>query len=665
MDPRSALASIGRKFSLSLALLSASDRPPPLFSVLIYNLPQMIRFLFCICVLSTSLITLTHAAESTDLQKLASLKQWRHLLHYHQVGLFAFDESQADDPDFFLAETGKTDPLAELQASLKALSKTNPDYLDRRCQFPARYHWLSTHIKTLNFDIAHCSELNQWLEEIGGDGLTLIFPAAYLNSPSSMFGHTLMRVDSDKNTNPLLNYSINYAANADPADNELVFSYKGLTGGYPGIFSVLPYYQKVKEYSYLESRDVWEYELDIKKDELEQFLRHVWEIKNTHFYYYFFTENCSYHLLTLLDAASPRFNASEAFTSDVIPADTVRVLNEQGLIQRALFRPSMRTNMEYQLEQVNDRQKHYALALSDLEISVESVNQTFTEMSPEQRAQGAELAASYVHYLARKNETLSRAYNRRAIKILSYRSSLGLQEVFDKTPAPEIRDDEGHRSHRVALSAGEDIAGTYMAANLRMAYHDFLDPIGGYLKGAQLEMFNLWFRAYSDSVTLFQARFIDIASFTPRNDFSAPTSWFVSTGLERHISQYDELMPYLRAGPGLSYLWFEDSFPIQFTTLLSTQAYLDSDISKGYYLGSGPRISLLSQHLFGNINIDWTKHYDVSGAKFESELISIGASISLGRNWQIRADMDYQESLTANQKTLYQTDSSISLMYYF
>ena len=56
-----------------------------------------------------------------------------------------------------------------------------------------------------------------------------------------MYGHTLVRMDrEDKNKSKLLSYSVNFAANADPTDNELVFSYKGLAGGYPGVVSVMP-----------------------------------------------------------------------------------------------------------------------------------------------------------------------------------------------------------------------------------------------------------------------------------------------------------------------------------------------------------------------------------------------------------------------------------------
>ena len=56
---------------------------------------------------------------------------------------------------------------------------------------------------------------------------------------------------------------------------------------------------------WLENRDVWEYELNLEPHEIERLLAHTWELGFTRFDYYFFDENCSYHLLSLLDVARP------------------------------------------------------------------------------------------------------------------------------------------------------------------------------------------------------------------------------------------------------------------------------------------------------------------------------------------------------------------------
>ena len=62
---------------------------------------------------------------------------------------------------------------------------------------PARYRWLKAR---LGFDPARlieqpCPRLWSWEAELNPGRVTLIFPAAYINNPSSMFGHTLIRFD--------------------------------------------------------------------------------------------------------------------------------------------------------------------------------------------------------------------------------------------------------------------------------------------------------------------------------------------------------------------------------------------------------------------------------------------------------------------------------------
>ena len=64
-----------------------------------------------------------------------------------------------------------------------------------------------------------------------------------------------------------------------------------------------PFYLKTQGYSNLESRDLWDYDLDLTPAQIAFLLKHAWEMGSTYSDYYFFTKNCSYQLLTLLEAA--------------------------------------------------------------------------------------------------------------------------------------------------------------------------------------------------------------------------------------------------------------------------------------------------------------------------------------------------------------------------
>src|SRR5699024_3139867 len=142
---------------------------------------------------------------------------------------------------FFRAENGQHDPAAELAASLAAFFTTkpiSPQPRPPRCALPARYNYLvqALSIDTTRLPQVQCPEYEQWLAGLDPASVSLVFPAAYPTSPSSMFGHTLLRINSQRSgkTSELLPYAVNFAAST-AEDNGMVFAFKGLTGGYPGI----------------------------------------------------------------------------------------------------------------------------------------------------------------------------------------------------------------------------------------------------------------------------------------------------------------------------------------------------------------------------------------------------------------------------------------------
>ncbi|MGH7254226.1 MAG: DUF4105 domain-containing protein, partial [Nitrospirales bacterium] len=181
--------------------------------------------------------------------KLADERMWHLLLHYRPTVLGGV-VSEADDPGFFLAPEGKTDPQAELAVTLAHFF--NNELVGRsrqpaQCAFIARYHWLKTRLK---FDPARlppirCERFDAWLAELAPAGVSLIFPSAFMNNPASMFGHTFLRIDQKGQTEQtrILAYTINFAADVD-TDSGIAFAVLGVAGGFKGYFSTIPYYLK-------------------------------------------------------------------------------------------------------------------------------------------------------------------------------------------------------------------------------------------------------------------------------------------------------------------------------------------------------------------------------------------------------------------------------------
>ena len=192
---------------------------------------------------------------------LAQDPQWLALLHYGVPVTGGVARSLVDDPAFFLSPAGGTDPQAELAATLAAFRSPVPDDPNQApaCLWPARYAWLDEQLH-LGGPVP-CPALQDWLANIDPGRLALVFPAAYLNNPASMFGHTLLRVDPRRaEATPLTSYAISYGAETGQ-DGGFAFAWKGLTGGYRGYVSLQPYYLTVRTYNDIESRDIWEYDL--------------------------------------------------------------------------------------------------------------------------------------------------------------------------------------------------------------------------------------------------------------------------------------------------------------------------------------------------------------------------------------------------------------------
>ena len=169
---------------------------------------------------------------------LSSSPYWYRLMYYRQAGKKI--ESTVTQSRFFLSQTGRTDPAAELDAMLMGLftpNRVNPDE-SAACLYPVRRDWLvkELQIESGDFPVMPCPELTQWLDGIQPRHATLVFSSDYMNSPSSMFGHTLLRLDPDDNEQTrLLAYAINYAAQTDNSGSAL-YALKGLTGLYSGSY---------------------------------------------------------------------------------------------------------------------------------------------------------------------------------------------------------------------------------------------------------------------------------------------------------------------------------------------------------------------------------------------------------------------------------------------
>jgi hypothetical protein len=163
-----------------------------------------------------------------------------------------------------------------------------------------------------------------------------------MDAPASMFGHALLKLNNqDNEESDLLNYGINFTADADPKDPFVLYALKGLFGGYPGKYSIFPYYTKVNEYNHWESRDIWEYELALSESELNKLLEILWQKGSTKEDYYFLDKNCGFGLAEVLDESRGNLDIRSKLRWPISPTDLVKAVSQiPGLVKKKKLRPS-------------------------------------------------------------------------------------------------------------------------------------------------------------------------------------------------------------------------------------------------------------------------------------------------------------------------------------
>lgn len=547
-------------------------------------------FLSVLCI--STVCTSAPVFAAPDIARLAQDPYWLRLLqdpspddgHYSSI---------ISTPDFFLSSTGARDAQAELQASLTAFAAAGADDNSPACRFPARRSWLAAQHPdwAARWPAPACPALQRWLDAIDAQQATLVFASDYLNNPSSMFGHTLLRIDAKTQTDDtrLLAYAVNYSAQTNTS-NGLEFAIKGLTGGYPGRFSLLPYYEKVKEYNDWESRDLWEYELDLTPAEVHRLLLTYWDWRNTTAPYYFLSKNCSYALLGLLEMARPGLRLQAEFPAQAIPTDTLRaVLAQPHMLRRMTWRPASGTRRDAAIERNPRAVNHVVKSLIDLEAPLPAN----LALPPEQQAQAFETAYDelYARYLAR--QVPKDAAPPRLRSLLTARSQIDIPDQRVAPVQPAADPSMGHGTARWGLGIGHDDQSMALLS-YRGAYHDWLDPQAGYREGARIDFLTGTLRLDRDGkIGLQEATVVAIDSLAPATVLQQPLSWSLRVGADHVLGDRRDAdshtVAVIEGGAGMSARWGQ--------TLCHAQYHNDvrggQGLDKGWEIGVGARAGCL------------------------------------------------------------------------
>lgn len=575
--------------------------------------------------------------DNQRLQQLANDPFWISLGHYEARTLGGW-RSYVSDNKFFIAPDGAQHPDAELRATVEALySPLSLGDKHPQCVYPARTRWLKAQLNLNDLPPAPCAEFTQWFKDVAPHSTVMIFPAAYLNSPSSMFGHTLLRIDQadvQSNKTALLSYAINFGAYIEGSDNSILYAWKGLAGGYPGLFALVPYQEKLSEYRSLENRDLWEYRLNLTPVETRRMVEHVWELKQIQFDYFFFDENCSYRLLELLQVARPGLQLTTQFPLTAIPTDTVKAVKEAGLVESIEYRPSRERELLDRAKLLDPEEQQWVLQVSADQKQLQ--NPDFKALPKARQALIIDAAYRLERYRANGLERDTDRSQR----------SFELLRAINQNPAPELDvekpelPENGHESRTWQLGVGSRDDKAFAEYGLRMAYHDLNDNAPGFPLGAQIEILQLKLRQYEGNHwQIQQLDLANIRSLTPRNDLLKPWSWQVGGGLERVLGKHGDetLVTHVNGGAGGTWQLADDVLGFALGTV---RVEHNNDFAAFVSPAAGFNTGLLWRNPIGNLSLEAKGDYFTNG--------EIRRTLSLNQQWELSRNLGLR--LTAQRE---------------
>lgn len=375
---------------------------------------------------------------------------WRNLLH------FKGKRSKILDDDFFLSETGKVDPHAELEATIKAyFLKDQPVKKEGGdnnvvCLFPARYTWLNEKLGLPGFKIdgGNCPALTDWAQLDRVEAVSVLYVSGYLGNPASSFGHVLLnlKLKGSDELYGLLDTSVAYGATVPLNENMLFYVLKGLFGGYYASFSDKFFYAHDQVYTNREFRDIWEYTLELTDFKKKLLIYHIAELLTKRYRYFFLSSNCAQRMAVLLDIFIdepvydfdyPIYVPEELFHRLQHIDESQKEKGRPGLIKSVKYIPSARHHLYYQAAglDANERKVYREIAGSN----DQAISRRLEGLEVENRIRvlNALLAYQYYKLMASDDSNPDQALKEYKDKILLERLRLPAKEE-EPVDIPEI-----------------------------------------------------------------------------------------------------------------------------------------------------------------------------------------------------------------------------------
>lgn len=499
-----------------------------------------------------------------------------------------------------------------------------------------------------------CPAYQAFIRKLDLASVSIIFSSYFIEKPASTFGHTFFRLRSSssrKQNNDLLDYGVDFAAKVD-TNNPIAYGIKGLFGGFKGEYSMMPYYVKVKEYNNMESRDLWDYEINLSEEELNFFQDHLFEMNRAYFKYYYIGENCSYHILAFLDAIRPQWNLMDELGVSVPPVDTIYALYKKTndgskIIKNLRLRPSSYTILKSRYKLMNKSQIELFKKLID-----DSDNLSHIKDNPEDLF----VLDTYNTYVDFDNadvdatQTLKskekKSYRNLKFKINSKRARYKSESKrLSYTSLNNNSPDKGHKTNRLSIISSKDKFGEYANFEIRGALHDTLDRPQGFLPLSTTELGKLKF-AYNkyqeNKFRLTDFILARIEAIRPLELLSKKLSYRLDLGFaQNYITQSKTLDPYFNADIG--YSLGSDHFA--FAVFLALENSYTFESQYDYIFGLGPKVQLIYANNYFSFGATYQYMFRDESEIDKTHEFEVESRIHLSKSLSLLIGYGYQDSL--------------------
>lgn len=472
---------------------------------------------------------------------LANQEKWLRLGHYEKT---LFGNKSAFAGPFFISAEGARNPSAELERSIVAFLEPSAEDLARykmppQCFFRARFNWLKRELGFPQSLVQACPERDEWKRRLNARAVTVIFAASDMGTATSSFGHIFLKLINPENAGKeLIDYGLNYAAAANKNDG-ILYAVKGLFGYYRGSFSLLPYHQKIREYTNVEGRDIWEFPLNLNDEQVSELVDHLLELEGSSAPYYFLSNNCSYEVLRLIEAVLPELDAAKHLPWYVLPIDTLKHISEHPmLLGEGKFRESLKTDYIKDLRRLNPAERKALANVTATEL------ESTTQLTPAERAHVLEAAMKFVSLRAFETE---QDMDDLKYKLSVQRARLGMVAPPLKESPPESPLD-GHDSSEITLGFGEYEQRSFTSLKFRHAFHELEQGDSAAVKFSHAEILSFEARKLKDpdQWSLSRATLINLLNSSPVTELDKSISW------KARVEWTDPWRPELEGGLGFS-----------------------------------------------------------------------------------------------------------------